>query len=62
MKFVGVDCGPARRPVRSLTADPINRLYDDLSEIGFFEYCCCSPINLTEAVMPSLHGVHAKDL
>lgn len=62
MKFIGVDCGPARKPVRSLTVEQVGQLHDDLSEIGFFRYCCCSPFNLTEAVLPSLHGAVSQKL
>lgn len=39
MKFVGVDCGPVRLPMRALTARDEAALRADLEQVGFFEYC-----------------------
>lgn len=38
MKFVGVDCGPMRLPLRSLSDHDEAALRDALERIGFFEY------------------------
>lgn len=43
MKLIGIDCGPARLPLRSLTADQTARLKSALEGVGFFEYCCKQP-------------------
>lgn len=38
MKFIGIDCGPARLPLRNLTAAQEKKLHADLTAIGFFDY------------------------
>lgn len=38
MKFVGVDCGPVRLPLREVTAAEEQSLRAGLERIGFFEY------------------------
>jgi N-acetylneuraminate lyase len=43
MKFVGVDCGPVRLPLRAISADQEARMRAELQQIGFFEYCCKQP-------------------
>ena len=37
MKLVGMDCGPVRLPLMSVK--DTTRLYNDLKQIGFFDYC-----------------------
>lgn len=39
MKLIGVDCGPLRLPIRSLTARDEESLRAALEKVGFFEYC-----------------------
>jgi len=39
MRIVGVDCGPARPPLRNLTPRQYKELEAGLEKIGFFEYC-----------------------
>ena len=39
MKFLGLDCGPNRLPVLSLTMDEERMMKDELTKIGFFEFC-----------------------
>jgi N-acetylneuraminate lyase len=39
MKFVGVDCGPVRLPLRAVTAASEQSLREAFERIGFFEYC-----------------------
>lgn len=39
MKFVGVDCGPMRLPLRTLTDREEAGLREAFERIGFFEYC-----------------------
>lgn len=36
--LIGVDCGPVRLPLRSLTQDQMNALEKDLRAIGFFDW------------------------
>lgn len=43
MKFVGVDCGSVRLPLRGLDASQEESLRRGLERIGFFEYCCKQP-------------------
>ena len=43
MQLVGVDCGPTRLPLRSLTSDRVAALRRDLESVGFFDYCCRLP-------------------
>ncbi len=38
MKFIGVDCGPVRLPLRNLTAAAESGLRADLEALGFFNY------------------------
>jgi N-acetylneuraminate lyase len=38
MKFLGLDCGPNRLPIRSLTTEEEKRMKRELHDIGFFEY------------------------
>jgi len=38
MKMLGVDVGPPRKPLETLTADRARALRSDLERIGFFEY------------------------
>jgi len=40
MRMVGVDCGPARPPLRNLTPRQYKELEAGLETIGFFELCC----------------------
>jgi N-acetylneuraminate lyase len=37
MKFLGIDCGPNRLPLESISADDEVQMKKDLEEIGFFE-------------------------
>ncbi len=39
MKMIGLDCGPVRLPLRTLTNEQSDRLHADLEDIGFFTYC-----------------------
>jgi N-acetylneuraminate lyase len=39
MKFVGVDCGPVRLPLRALSERDEQGLQDALEKVGFFSYC-----------------------
>ena len=39
MKMRGVDCGPVRMPLRTLSASLYKKLETDLEAIGLFEYC-----------------------
>jgi N-acetylneuraminate lyase len=45
MKFIGVDCGPVRLPLRALTPDEESRLRTELEQVGFFDYCCALPVS-----------------
>lgn len=38
MQLIGIDCGPVRRPLRSLDAAAIESLRAGLAAIGFFDY------------------------
>ncbi len=38
MAMIGIDCGPARMPLESLSADARARLKSDLERIGFFSW------------------------
>jgi len=40
MKLIGIDCGPVRLPLTSLTAAAEEELRQQLQAIGFFEYAC----------------------
>jgi N-acetylneuraminate lyase len=39
MKLIGIDCGPLRLPIRSLTPRDEESLRAGLDQVGFFEYC-----------------------
>ncbi|NLE44506.1 MAG: dihydrodipicolinate synthetase [Chloroflexi bacterium] len=39
MGMIGLECGPARLPVRPVSADERDQLRAELEEIGFFSYC-----------------------
>ncbi len=39
MKMIGLDCGPLRSPLRTLTDEQSDRLHAHLEDIGFFTYC-----------------------
>lgn len=43
MKFIGLDCGPVRLPLRNLTTGQEQQLRNDLESVGFFDYCCRLP-------------------
>ncbi len=43
MKMIGLDCGPVRLPLRTLTDDEAAALRADLDAIGFFDYCSKAP-------------------
>lgn len=38
MKFLGLDCGPNRLPIETLTPDEVESLKKDLNDIGFFDW------------------------
>lgn len=40
MKFIGIDCGPNRLPLQTITADEEVFIKKYLDSIGFFNYCC----------------------
>ena len=39
MKFLGLDCGPNRLPLQTISAEEEIAMRKDLDVIGFFEYC-----------------------
>ncbi len=39
MKFLGLDCGPNRIPLQSISEEEEKTLKEDLEKIGFFNYC-----------------------
>ena len=39
MRFIGLDCGPVRLPVRSLSEAQEKQLRSELEAVGFFEFC-----------------------
>lgn len=39
MKFLGIDCGPNRIPLQTITDAEEKSMEQDLREIGFFDYC-----------------------
>jgi N-acetylneuraminate lyase len=43
MKLIGLDCGPCRLPLVTLTARELPDLEKDLRAIGFFEWGCQAP-------------------
>ena len=38
MGILGMDCGPSRLPLRTLSADEIQAMKRELEEIGFFDW------------------------
>lgn len=40
MKLMGLDCGPCRLPLRTLSSVEEKALRAGLAEIGFFDFCC----------------------
>jgi N-acetylneuraminate lyase len=38
MKMLGMDCGPVRAPLVTMTADQAKRLENDLRALGFFDW------------------------
>ena len=39
MKFLGIDCGPNRLPIQTITNEEEQYMKKELEDIGFFEYC-----------------------
>jgi N-acetylneuraminate lyase len=39
MKMIGLDCGPARLPLRSLSDSKAKELRSELDSVGFFDFC-----------------------
>ncbi|MBN2270535.1 MAG: dihydrodipicolinate synthase family protein, partial [Sedimentisphaerales bacterium] len=39
MKAIGIDCGPCRLPLRTLSDKEYEQFYARLEKIGFFTYC-----------------------
>ena len=39
MQLIGLDCGPARAPLRNPTTEQLDALREKLDKIGFFEFC-----------------------
>ena len=39
MKFLGMDCGPNRIPLQTISDQEEIMLKKDLEAIGFFDYC-----------------------
>jgi len=39
MKFLGIDCGPNRLPLKSLSSEKEELMKDELNNIGFFDFC-----------------------
>ncbi|MEI6715120.1 MAG: dihydrodipicolinate synthase family protein [Verrucomicrobiota bacterium] len=39
MRFIGLDCGPCRLPLRSLSEAKERELHAELDKVGFFEFC-----------------------
>ena len=37
MKMIGIDCGGCRYPLKNLTNNEYNKLWDELNEVGFFK-------------------------
>jgi len=40
MKAIGIDCGPCRLPIATLSDEQYEQFVARLDEIGFFTYCC----------------------
>jgi len=47
MKLIGIDCGPSRLPLVTLTSKELSDLERDLSAIGFFEWALEAPARLS---------------
>lgn len=43
MKMIGIDCGPLRLPLRTLSEVEVAGLHGELEALGFFDYCCKPP-------------------
>lgn len=43
MNMLGIDCGPMRRPLTTLSPQQTALLHRELEQIGFFQYCSRSP-------------------
>lgn len=43
MALIGVDCGPTRLPLRSVSPEKQTAMRAELEAIGFFDYCCKLP-------------------
>ena len=39
MQLIGLDCGPTRIPLRTLSTDQLAQLRRELEAVGFFDYC-----------------------
>lgn len=39
MKFLGIDCGPNRIPLQTISDEEEKTMKEDLEEIGFFDFC-----------------------
>lgn len=39
MRMIGLDCGPARLPLRSLSESKATELRSELEKLGFFDFC-----------------------
>jgi N-acetylneuraminate lyase len=39
MKFLGIDCGPNRLPLQTISEEEEKALKVELDDIGFFNYC-----------------------
>ncbi len=39
LKMIGVDCGPVRLPLRTLSEEEADQLRSELERVGFFTYC-----------------------
>ncbi len=39
MKFLGIDCGPNRLPLQSISDAEEKSMREELEVIGFFDYC-----------------------
>jgi N-acetylneuraminate lyase len=44
MKLSGIDCGPVRLPLKSLSLNETKSLEKDLQQIGFFDWACLEKI------------------
>lgn len=39
MKFLGIDCGPNRLPLQTISAEEEKAIHKELTAIGFFDFC-----------------------